>query len=145
MYGLKEDGLEIGTKDDDGGFIKVEGQKAGFFANLDEPFSPDGYYTEGPYYQRYAMYPFLIFAQALNNARPELGVLEYQDGVLLKGVDVLLNLTDAKGEFFPLNDGQRGMSYQNDALVTALNIAYYYGDQDPRLLSIAQELSLIHI
>ncbi len=137
LYGLKNDGLEIGAKDNDGGFIKVEGQKAGFFANLNEPFSPDGYYTEGPYYQRYAMYPFLIFAQALNNARPELGVLEYKDGVLLKAVDVLLNLTDAKGEFFALNDGQKGMSYQNDALVTALNLAYYYGEQDPRLLGIA--------
>ena len=139
LNGLEDDGLEIGTKDNDGGFIKVEGQKAGFFANLDEPFSPDGYYTEGPYYQRYAMYPFLIFAQALNNARPELGVMEYQDGVLLKGVDALLNLSDANGDFFPINDAQKGMSYQNDALITAVNLAYYYGSQDPRLLSIAQE------
>lgn len=139
LYGLEDDGLEIGTKDDDGGFIKVEGQEAGFFANLNEPFSPDGYYTEGPYYQRYAMYPFLIFAQALHNTRPDLGVLEYQDGVLLKAVDVLLNLTDANGDFFPINDAQKGMSYQNDALVTALNLAYYYGEQDPKLLSIAEE------
>ena len=139
LYGLKDDGLEIGTKDNDGGFIKIEGQKAGFFANLDQPFSPDGYYTEGPYYQRYAMYPFLIFAQALHNARPDLGVLEYQDGVLLKAVDTLLNLSDAKGNFFPLNDGQKGMSYYNDALITAVNLAYYYGNQDPRLLSIAEE------
>lgn len=139
LYGLKEDGLEIGAKDDDGGFLKVEGQGAGFFANLNEPFSPDGYYTEGPYYQRYAMYPFLVFAQALNNARPDLAVLEYKDGVLLKAVDVLLNLSDADGDFFPINDGQKGMSYHNDAVVTAVNIAYYYGDKDPRLLSIAQE------
>lgn len=139
LYGLKNDGLEIGTKDNDGGFIKVEGQETGFFANLNEPFSPDGYYTEGPYYQRYAMYPFLIFAQALNNARPDLAVFEYKEGVLLKAVDVLLNLSDANGDFFPLNDGQKGMSYHNDALITAVNLAYYYGEQDPRLLSIAQE------
>ena len=56
---IKTDNLEEGIKDNDGGFIKVEGQKVGFLANVDEPFSPDGYYTEGPYYQRYAMYPFL--------------------------------------------------------------------------------------
>ena len=92
----------------------------------------------GPYYQRYAMYPFLIFAQALQNTRPDLGILEYKDGVLLKGVDALLNLTDANGEFFPLNDGQKGMSYQTDSLVTAVNLAYYYGKQDPGLLSVAQ-------
>ena len=139
LYGLEDDGLELGVKDDDGGFIKTEGQKAGFFANIDEPFSPDGYYTEGPYYQRYAMYPFLIFAQALHNTRPDLGVLEYQDGVLLKAVDALLNLSDANGEFFPINDGQKGMSYQTDSVVTAVNLAYFYGDQDPKLLSIAQQ------
>ena len=139
LNGLKDDGLEIGAKDNDGGFIKVEGQKSGFFANLNDPFSPAGYYTEGPYYQRYAMYPFLIFAQALNNAKPELGVLEYKNGVLLKAVDVLLNLSDAKGDFFPINDAQKGMSYYNDALITAVNLAYHYGKQDPALLSIAEQ------
>jgi hypothetical protein len=145
LYGLADDGLEIGVKDDDGGFIRTAGQEAGFFANLNEPFSPDGYYTEGPYYQRYAMYPFLIFAQALNNSRPDLGVFEYKDGVLLKAVDVLLNLSDADGEFFPINDGQKGMSYHSYELVTAVNIAYYYGNQDLRLLSIAEEQGRVQL
>jgi len=139
LYGIPLDLLDLNAKDNDGGFIYSRERKAGFLANLDDPFSPDGYYTEGPYYQRYAMYPFLIFAQALQNARPDLGILKHKDGVLLKAVDVLLNLTNARGEFFPLNDGQKGMSYQNDAVVTALNLAYFYGDQDPRLLSIAQD------
>jgi hypothetical protein len=139
LYGIEDDGLPIGGKDNDGGTIKVEGQKKGFFANLDEPFSPDGYYTEGPYYQRYAMYPFLIFALGMENARPDLKVLQHKDNVLLKGVDALLNLSDANGEFFPLNDGQKGMSYYTASLVTAVNIAYYYGDQDPTLLSIAEK------
>ncbi len=139
LYGIPDDGLEVGTKDNDGGFIKVEGQEAGFLANLAEPFSPSGYYTEGPYYQRYAMYPFLIFAQGLHNAQPELNIFEYKDGVLVKAVDALLNLTDAEGEFFPLNDAQKGMSYQTESLVTAVDIAYHVGNQDPRLLSVAQE------
>lgn len=145
LYGIEDDGLQSNAVDNDGGFIRVEGQAAGFFANLNEPFSPDGYYTEGPYYQRYAMYPFLVFAQALNNSRPDLGVLEYKEGVLLKAVDVLLNLTDGNGEFFPLNDGQKGMSYENDAVITALNLAFHYGDQDPRLLSIAEEQGRVTI
>ena len=58
-----------------------------------------GYFTEGPYYQRYAMYPFDV-CPAMNNAKPEMHVLEHKDGVLLKAVDTLLNLTDADGEFF---------------------------------------------
>ena len=139
LYGIPFETIDMDAKDNDGGFIYSRDRKAGFLANLDEPFSPDGYYTEGPYYQRYAMYPFLIFAQALQNVRPELNIMDYKDGVLLKAVDVLLNLSDANGEFFPLNDGQKGMSYQNDAVVTALNIAYYYGNRDPRLLGIAKE------
>ena len=139
LYGIQDDGLAAGAKDDDGGFIKVEGQRAGFLANLEAPFSPDGYYTEGPYYQRYAMYPFLIFAQGLENSRPDLRIFDYKDGVLLKAVDALLQLSDADGEFFPLNDGQKGMSYHARELVTAVDIAYHAGGQDPRLLSIAKE------
>ena len=137
LYGLQDDGLEIGTKDDDGGLIKTEGQKAGFLANLEEPFSPDGYYTEGPYYQRYAMYPFLVFSQALQNVRPELAIFEYKNGVLLKAADALLNLSDADGDFFPLNDAQKGMSYFARELVTAVDIAYHVGGNDPELLGIA--------
>nr|WP_299073344.1 alginate lyase family protein [uncultured Allomuricauda sp.] len=139
LYGLKVDNLSEDMKDNDGGFIKTKDQKIGFFGNLDEPFSPDGYYTEGPYYQRYAMYPFLIFGQALHNAKPELKIFEYNDGVLLKSVETLLNLTDANGEFFPINDGQKGMSYYSRELVTAVDIAYHFGGENAQLLSIAEK------
>lgn len=139
LYGLEVDNLQEGMKDNDGGFIKSEGQKVGFFANLDEPFSPDGYYTEGPYYQRYAMYPFLIFAEALHHVKPELKIFEYKEGVLLKAVDALINLTDADGEFFPINDGQKGMSYYSRELVTGVDIAYHFGQNNPELLSIAEK------
>lgn len=139
LYGIKDDGLEVGLKDNDGGFIKVEGQKTGFLANLESPFSPDGYYTEGPYYQRYAMYPFLVFALSMHNVQPEAKVLEHKDNVLLKGLEALLTLSDADGEFFPINDGQKGMSYASRELVTGVDIAYYYGDRNPQLLSIAEK------
>lgn len=139
LYGIPDDGLALGVKDDDGGYIKVAGQKSGFLANLEEPFSPDGYYTEGPYYQRYAMYPFLVFSLAMHNAMPEKKVLQHKDAVLLKAVDALINLADADGEFFPLNDAQKGMSYYSSSLVTAVNIAYHYGNQNPQLLSIADK------
>ncbi len=139
LYGIKNAKINLGKKDNDGGFIAVEGQKAGFLANLESPFSPDGYYTEGPYYQRYAMYPFLVFAQALQNTNPDLKPFEYKDGVLIKAVYALLNLTDADGEFFPLNDAQKGMSYRSRELISAVAIAYYFGGEDPALLSIAEK------
>lgn len=145
LYGLKEDNIDPEEKDNDGGFIKDKDGKAGFLANLDSPFSPDGFYTEGPYYQRYAMYPFMIFAEALENKKPELKIFEYKDGVLLKAVDALLNLTDADGEFFPLNDGQKGMSYYTSSLVSAVDIAYFYGDQKPELLSVAKAQNKVQL
>ncbi len=145
LYGLKEDNIDPNAKDNDGGFIKKQGQKVGFFANLDDPFSPNGYYTEGPYYQRYAMYPFMIFAQALNNKKPELKIFDYKDGILIKAVNALLNLTDEDGEFFPLNDAQKGMSYYSSSLVSALDIAYFYGSKDPALLSIAKEQNEVQL
>ncbi|MGM5470626.1 alginate lyase family protein [Flavobacteriaceae bacterium LMO-SS05] len=139
LYGLKIDNIDPNAKDNDGGFIKKKGQKVGFLANLEEPFSPDGYYTEGPYYQRYAMYPFLIFAEALQNVKPELKIFDYKDGVLLKAISTLLNLTDADGNFFPLNDAQKGMSYYSRELVSSVDIGYYFGGNNTDLLSIAKD------
>ncbi|QCE41644.1 alginate lyase family protein [Psychroserpens sp. NJDZ02] len=138
LYGIKDLKLDTEEKDDDGGFLNKDG-KAGFLANIEEPFSPDGYYNEGPYYQRYAMYPFLVFAEGLHNVKPELKIFEYKNGVLLKSINALLNLSDADGDFFPLNDGQKGMSYYNDALVTAVDISYHFGNQDAGLLSVAEK------
>ncbi|MDC0177740.1 heparinase II/III family protein [Polaribacter sp.] len=138
LYGIKDLKLNTEEKDDDGGFLNKNG-KAGFLANIEEPFSPDGYYNEGPYYQRYAMYPFLVFAEGLHNVKPELKIFEYKEGVLLKSINALLNLSDADGEFFPLNDGQKGMSYYNSALVTAVDVSYHFGTQDTGLLTIASE------
>ncbi|WP_231962646.1 alginate lyase family protein [Polaribacter sp. KT25b] len=145
LYGLKKENLDLKAKDNDGGFIFDKDGKAGFLANLDSPFSPDGFYTEGPYYQRYAMYPFLIFAEALQNKKPELKIFEYKNGVLIKAVDALLNLTDDNGEFFPLNDGQKGMSHYTSSLVSAVDIAFYYGSQNPELLSIAQKQNEVQL
>ena len=138
LYGF-EASVDRGARDNDGGLISSEGQGRGFLANLDAPFSPDGYYTEGPYYQRYAMYPFLAFSIAMENAYPKKGVLQQKDTVLVKATYALLNLADSQGEFFPINDAQKGMSITNSSLVTAVDAAYLYGEQDPALLSVAQE------
>ena len=139
LNGVKVENFDPNEKDNDGGYIRKDGQKIGFFANVNEPFSPDGYFTEGPYYQRYASYPFLIFAQALQNKKPEQKVFEYKDGVLLKSVNALLNLSDVDGDFFLLNDAQKGMSYYNPSLISTVDIGYHFGGNNPGLLSIAKK------
>lgn len=139
LYGLKNDGIDENQRDNDGGYIKIAGiRQAGFLAQLDFSFSPDGYFTEGPYYLRYAMSPFLLFGKALANNRPDIDILNYRDGILLKAVDALLNQTDAQGQFFPINDAQKGMSWLSRESVGAVDIAYFHGGRNPMLLSIAE-------
>lgn len=139
LYGLENDGLDNSMLDNDGGFIKIEGQqKAGFLAQLDFSFSPDGHFTEGPYYLRYAMTPFLLFAKSLANNRPDLKIYDYRDGILKKSIYSLLYETDAQGRFFPINDAQKGMSWKSREVVAAVDIAYLDFGNDPMLLSIAE-------
>lgn len=125
LYGLRLDEIDELAKDNDGGFIYEKGKAvAGFFAQIDYSFSPDGYYGEGPYYQRYAMLPFMIFAQALDEDMPEVRIFEYRDSILIKAVEALLYQTDQQDQFFPINDAQKGMSIHPNSVVTAVDIAF---------------------
>ena len=140
LYGLGDGPLKgLGVDNDGGDIIMQEQRTSGFYAQLDNSFSPQGYYTEGPYYQRYAIYPFLIFAQALENNLPESQIFNYRDEVLIKSVYTLINLTNENGEFFPINDAQKGMSLSSRELVTAVSVAFFYGTNDHNLLSIIIE------
>lgn len=138
LYGLPIDKTKLDQRDNDSGLIQQEGQdRAGFLAQLDLSFSPGGYFTEGPYYLRYAIFPFLEFAKALANNRPGLHIWGYRDSILKKAVYALLNLTDFQGRFFPINDAQKGMSWNAPEVVNALDLVYDQYGQDPALLSIA--------
>lgn len=140
LYGLDLKDVDELAKDNDGGFIyEKDKAKAGFFAQIDYSFSPDGYYGEGPYYQRYAMLPFMVFAQALDNKKPELKIFEYRDGILIKAVKSLLNQTNQSNEFFPINDAQKGMSIHPNSVVTAVNVAYNASPEDEFILAAKKQ------
>ena len=135
LYGLDSVFIADFIKDNDGGNIRLPDQDdAGFLAQIDHSLSPDGYYTEGPYYQRYAMSPYLLFAQALANAKPEMKILEYKDGALIKAVYALLDQTNTAGEFFPINDAVKGMSVLSRELITAVSLAYHFDGEKAGLL-----------
>ena len=140
LYGLKIDTNKKNERDNDGGLIRPDAlKKAGFLAQLDGSFSPDGYFTEGPYYLRYAIFPFLQFGKALANNQPELGVLTYRNEILKKAVYALLYQTDKNGLFFPINDAQKGMSWNAREVIMAVDLAYQHYGEDPMLLSVAQK------
>lgn len=115
---------------------KLDGS-GGFLKQIDELFSPDGYYAEGPYYQRYALMPFVIFAQALENNLPELKIFEYKNGVLPKAVTSILQLTNADGAFYPINDAIKEKSWLTPELVFGIDIVYYI-KKDKTLLDVAK-------
>ena len=140
LYGLKDDGIIVDELKNKSGYVVKDGvRQTGFLAQLDYSFSPDGYFSEGPYYQRYAIFPFLVFSHALNNNKPELKIFEYRDQILLKATETLLELTDQHGEFFPINDSQKGMSYKAYEVVTAVDLMCYMKDGNAQLLEWARQ------
>jgi len=113
-------------------------KETGFLKQIDMLFSPEGYYSEGPYYQRYAMMPFMLFAQAIQNNQPDLNIFEYRDQLLGKAVTTVLQLTDENGAFLPFNDALKEKNYLTSELIFASNIAYA-NYKDTSLLPIILE------
>ncbi|MFA6540065.1 MAG: heparinase II/III family protein [Bacteroidota bacterium] len=110
----------------------------GYFRQLDLLFSPDGFYSEGPYYVRYAMMPFFLFAQAVDNNQPELKVFEYRDQILKKAFYSAMQLTYTNGAFFPINDALKEKTYLSPEVVIGLDITYFRYGMDANLLGIAK-------
>ena len=111
--------------------------KGGFLKQLDELFSPQGYYNEGPYYQRYALMPFVTFAKVIQANQPERKIFEYRDGILLKAIDTTIQLSYNK-LFFPINDAIKSKGIDTIELVNGVAIAYGLTG-DAGLLDIAKQ------
>lgn len=111
--------------------------KGGFLRQLDELFSPQGYYNEGPYYQRFALLPFVTFAKAIQTNQPERKIFEYRDGIILKAINTTIQLSYNK-LFFPINDSIKSKGIDTIELVNGVTIAYgFTGEQG--LLDIAKQ------
>ncbi|MCK0127358.1 alginate lyase family protein [Erythrobacter sp. F6033] len=110
--------------------------ETGFLRQTELLFSPDGYYTEGPYYQRFALLPFLVFADAIERNEPERKIFEHRDGILLKALRTTVQLS-YRGYFFPFNDAIRDKSLKTAELYDGIAIAYAQTG-DPSLLSVAE-------
>jgi oligo-alginate lyase len=109
--------------------------QAGFIAQLNNLFSPDGYYTEGPYYVRYAILPYMLFANALQNANPSLNIFKHRNNILQKALVTCLQQTNTNGTFFPLNDALKEKDFTTNEIVTAINIAWKaYGANESFLI-----------
>ncbi len=111
--------------------------KGGFLKQLDLLFSPQGYYNEGPYYQRFALLPFVTFAQAIAHNEPERKIAEHRDGILLKAIDTTIQLS-YNGLFFPINDAIKSKGIDTIELVHGVTVAYSLTN-DTGYLDIAKQ------
>ena len=108
----------------------------GFLRQMEVLFSPDGYYNEGPYYQRYALMPFVLFAEAIERNEPEREIFEARDGILRKAITSTIH-QNYGGLFFPINDAIKDKGIATTELLHGVAIAYALTG-DPGLLSIAE-------
>lgn len=118
LYGSKQDG------------------GSGFLRQMDELFSPDGYFTEGAYYLRYAIWPFMVFAEAIDTHQPELQIFARRDSILLKAVNALIQQS-YNGEILRMNDALL-KTYATQEIVAAIDIAYH-ASHNPEWLDIARQ------
>jgi oligo-alginate lyase len=112
--------------------------KAGFIAHLNGLFSPDGYYNEGPYYTRYAVLPFYLFANAINNTKPQLKIFNYRNNILQKALNGALQQTNLNGGFFSYNDALKDKTFVSNEIVVAVNIAWQVYGADTAYLPVAK-------
>ncbi len=112
---------------------------AGFLKQVQLLFSPDGYYTEGAYYARYALMPFFLFAQVINNNQPNFKIFDYRNQIFKKAFYSAMQLTYTNGAFMPINDALKEKTFRSVEIVYALDITFKEYGQDKNLLSIANE------
>jgi hypothetical protein len=119
--------------------------KGGFLRQVNDLFSPDGYYREGAYYARYALLPFFTFAEALAINKPELKIFEYKNQVLKKGLYAALQLTYTNGSFLPINDAIKDKNFLSPEIAVALDIVYRRFGEDRSLLWVAKQQNIVSL
>ena len=133
-------GLALGEKD----YVSralygtdLSGEHGGLLQQIDELFSPDGYYLEGAVYQSFALIPFLKFGFLIRQEMPELDYLWKNDRVLARSADAMLGLS-YEGAFFRLNDSYAG-TFSSKDVVEVLPYLYSLAPEKKWLLSIIRD------
>ncbi|MCV2402182.1 heparinase II/III family protein [Marinomonas sp. C2222] len=110
----------------------------GFLAQLSKLYSPAGYYIEGPYYHRYAIYPTCVFAEILHRHMPEIAIYEYKDGVIGRTVKALLATAYPNGKFPALNDASRSMGVTDAGVQVAVSVLSKHYGCDENIVGMAE-------
>jgi hypothetical protein len=125
LYGSKKDGA--------GGFLK----------QVDALISPDGFYTEGAYYARYALLPFFTFARVIENNQPDLKIFQRRDQIFKKAFYSAIQLSYTNGAFIPINDALKEKNFLSPEIITTLDMTYSIYGNDKSLLTIASKQNAV--
>lgn len=117
--------------------LKLDKVSGGFLAQLDQLFSPDGYYMEGPYYHRFSLRPIYLFAEAIERRQPELGIYEFNDSVIKTTSYAVFKTAFPDGTLPALNDSSKTISINDEGVIMATSVCYHRYEQTEVLLGMA--------
>ncbi len=127
--------------------LKLDKVSGGFLAQLDQLFSPDGYYMEGPYYHRFSLRPIYLFAEAIERRQPEIGIYEFNDSVIKTTSYAVFKTAFPNGTLPALNDSSKTISINDEGVIMATSVCYHRYEQTETLLGMAnhQQDIWVHI
>jgi hypothetical protein len=117
--------------------LKMDKTSGGFLAQLDQLFSPDGYYMEGPYYHRFSLRPIYLFAEAIARRQPELNIYEFNDSIIKTTSYSVFSTAFPDGTLPALNDSSKTISINDEGVIMATSVCYHRYEQSDTLLSMA--------
>lgn len=109
----------------------------GFYAQLNQLFSVDGYYIEGLYYQRFALRPMLLLAVALDHCQPEREIWSYGDRLIQRACVTLFDMAFPDGTLPALNDASKTMNLRDEGALMAVSLCRQHYGASPQLSAIA--------
>jgi oligo-alginate lyase len=117
--------------------LKMDKVSGGFLAQLDQLFSPDGYYMEGPYYHRFSLRPIYLFAEAIERRQPEIGIYEFNYSVIKTTSYSVFKTAFPDGTLPALNDSSKTISINDEGVIMATSVCYHRYEQTETLLGMA--------
>lgn len=117
--------------------LKMDKVSGGFLAQLDQLFSPDGYYMEGPYYHRFSLRPIYLLAEAIERRQPEIGIYEFNDSVIKTTSYSVFKTAFPDGTLPALNDSSKTISINDEGVIMATSVCYHRYEQTETLLGMA--------
>ncbi|MFT2098879.1 heparinase II/III family protein [Marinomonas sp. 2405UD66-6] len=117
--------------------LKLDRTSGGFLAQLDNLFSPDGYYMEGPYYHRFSLRPIFLFAETIERRQPELKIYEYNNSVIKTTSYAVMATAFPDGSLPALNDSSKTISINDEGVIIATSVCFQRYEQNDTLISMA--------